>query len=143
MPKGNYQRHVDHSGKRFGRLLIDSKVGFESGRNKGSIWKCICDCGAVQLYFSRALIQVKECESCAIATRANRKPIRGDWDFKFSDHNILKITRLLAKGAQTREDLHKNLKINEDQLYDCLTVMFDEKRIRTFHSGRGRVYCLR
>ncbi len=68
---------VDHSGKRFGRLValeyVGRKLSDNSGRNcANAVWRCICDCGNETSIIACSLVDGTT-KSCGCFMRENRR----------------------------------------------------------------------
>ena len=73
---------IDLAGRRFGRLVVDSRLPNHktSGGNLSSVWLCVCDCGNHTNVLSNSLLRgkTKSCgclatETSAINGKHNRK----------------------------------------------------------------------
>lgn len=111
MPKFN-----DLSGRRFGRLIANRRIGRSDGMSKHSIWECKCDCGKivniVSTSLTRSLTRSCGCYFIETAGRNGKTLPPGRAAF-----NVLIYT--YKKGAKKR-DLEWNL--SEEQF----KVLVDE-----------------
>jgi len=97
--KGGNQmpKKIDLSGKRFGRLIVKSRAGVDSGGN--TTWNCICDCGSTCVVVGRYLKNgdTRSC-GCIHKESLNRRQA------SHGDANRGKLSRLYRvwKGMKNR-----------------------------------------
>jgi len=71
---------VDLTGRRFGRLVVQERIGKHL---RSPLWRCLCDCGKEHAVISRYLVHeaTKSCGCLAKETIINRT---GDHSFRFA-----------------------------------------------------------
>lgn len=76
--RGGRLRVKDHSGERYGRLVVSAYVGIVRGE---AGWRCLCDCGKESTVRGSALKTTKSCGCLARerATRVARMNFAGRW----------------------------------------------------------------
>ncbi len=63
-PIPNNPRFHNLIGKRFGHLVVEQFAGFSTGKGRGAIWTCRCDCGVVKTYFACNIKRPNHSTSC-------------------------------------------------------------------------------
>lgn len=103
-------RHINLSGKRFGRLVVQESYTwhtFPNGQRKAK-WDCICDCGSIKQVMVGAL-QSGYTQSCGCYQREQTSKARKKWDFSKDTyaayHNML--TRCYKEGHKSNENFRK------------------------------------
>lgn len=125
-------RLIDLSGKRFGRLLVQSRAENERGR---VIWSCLCDCGRLTGVIANNLTRGNTV-SCGCA-RDSRETVRPA-DFRAKKNAIVKRRYRndpkFAIEARVRAAVHKHLRATGEtkkrRLYDALGYTADQLRDR-------------
>lgn len=127
-------------GDSFGKLRV---VGVAHGGRRGKSWLCRCACGAERTCLGGWLLRgsVTQCDSCKTAFQMSES---NPYKSQATERNIKNLTAILQEATSplTRSQLRAKVRMSEERLYDCISALYDNRRLKVGYFQDERTYAL-